>query len=57
VARAIAATVGDRLDARTLGLRLLPAIWSPSSAAAVASADSPAQALALLLVAPEFMRR
>lgn len=57
VARAIAATVGDRLDARTLGLRLLPAIWSPSSAAAVASADSPAQAMALLLVAPEFMRR
>ena len=57
VARAIAATVGDRLDARTLGPRLLPGVWSASSSASVARADSPAQALALLLVAPEFMRR
>ncbi len=44
-------------DARTLGPRLLPGTWSPTTAAAVARAESPAQGLALLLVAPEFMRR
>jgi len=57
VARAIAATVGDRLDARTLGPKLLPGVWSPASATAVARADTPTQALALLLVSPEFLRR
>jgi len=36
---------------------LMPGTWSPTTAAAVAKAASPAQALALLLVAPEFMRR
>ena len=57
VARAMASTVADRLDVRALGTRLLPGVWSGSSAAAIARADTPAQALALLLVAPEFLRR
>ena len=57
VARAMTAKIGDRLDARTLGPQVLPGVWSAASAAAVARAASPAQALALLLVAPEFMRR
>ena len=56
VAQRIAAAA-PTLDARTLGPRLMPGTWSPTTAAAVAKAASPAQALALLLVAPEFMRR
>ena len=56
VAQRLAAAV-PTLDARTLGPRLMPGTWSPGTAAAVAKADSPAQGLAMLLVAPEFLRR
>ena len=56
VAQRIAAVV-PAVDARTLGPKLMPGTWSPGTAAAVAKADSPAQGLAMLLVAPEFMRR
>ncbi len=51
------ATAVPAVDARTLGPRLMPGTWSPATAAAVAKADLPAQGLAMLLVAPEFMRR
>ncbi len=57
VAQRLAATIGDRLDARMLARRLLPGTLRPETSAAIARAASPAQALALLLVAPEFMRR
>ena len=57
VAQRMATTVGDRLDARTLAAQLLPGTLSPATAQAIARADSPGQGLALLLVAPEFMRR
>ena len=57
VAQRIASVVGDRLDARTLGPQVMPGVWSPATAAAVAKADSPSQGLAMLLVAPEFLRR
>ena len=57
VAQRIANAVGDRLDARVLGPQIMPGVWSPSTAAAIAKADSPAQGLAMLLVAPEFLRR
>lgn len=57
VAQRLASTVGDRLDARSLGVQLLPGTLSPATAQAIARADSPGQGLALLLVAPEFMRR
>jgi uncharacterized protein (DUF1800 family) len=57
VAQRVAAAVGDRLDARALGPQLMPGVWSPSTAAAIAKADSPSQGLAMLLVAPEFLRR
>jgi len=57
VARTVANAVGSRIDARALGPLLLPGVWSAASAAAVARADTPAQALALMLVAPEFLRR
>ncbi len=45
------------LDARSLAPRLLPGTLSAATAAAIARAESPAQGLALLLVAPEFLRR
>jgi uncharacterized protein (DUF1800 family) len=45
------------LDARALAPQLLPGTLNPATAQAIARADSPAQATALMLVAPEFMRR
>ncbi len=53
----IAALVGDRLDARSLAPRLLPGVLTAATAEAIARADSPQQGLALLLSAPEFLRR
>lgn len=44
-------------DARALAAQLFPAAVTPSTAQAIARAESPAQALALLLVSPEMMRR
>ncbi|MFM9828289.1 MAG: DUF1800 family protein [Sphingomonas sp.] len=57
VAGAFAARVAGRVDARTLAARLYPAAVSAPTAAALANAESPDQALALLLVAPETLRR
>ena len=45
------------LDARALAPKLLPGALSPATRTALANCESPAQALALLLVAPEFLRR
>ena len=45
------------IDARALAPKLLPGAVSPATATALANCESPAQSLALLLVAPEFMRR
>ena len=45
------------LDARALAPQLFPATLSPKTSQVIASAESPAQALALLLVSPEMMRR
>jgi len=56
-AERIASRTGGQIDARRLGPRLLPAQLSPGTQAAIARAESPAQGLALLLVAPEFLRR
>lgn len=44
-------------DARALAAQLFPAAVTPGTAQAIARAESPAQALALLLVSPEMMRR
>lgn len=58
VAERMAGRIGDRIDARSRAAAVLPgAALSAESAQAIARADSPAQGLALLLVAPEFMRR
>lgn len=45
------------VDARSLAPKILPGAVSPGTSTALANCESPAQALALLLVAPEFMRR
>jgi uncharacterized protein (DUF1800 family) len=48
---------GGRVDARKLGPAILPGSLSPATAEQIARAESPEQGLALLLVAPEFLRR
>lgn len=45
------------VDARALAAAMFPGALSPPTAEALRRADSPGQALALLLVAPEMMRR
>ena len=57
VASRIAAPLAASIDARSLAPRILPGTLSPATANAIARAESPAEGLALLLVAPEFLRR
>ena len=57
IASRIAAPLAASIDARSLAPRILPGTLSPATAAAIARAESPAEGLALLLVAPEFLRR
>ena len=57
VAQRLATASASRLDARALAGQLLPGTLTPATAQAIARADSPGQGLALLLVAPEFLRR
>ena len=56
-AERFAAKAPAAIDARALAAKLFPASVSPATAQALTNAESPAQALALLLVAPEMMRR
>ncbi len=56
-AERIASRTGGLIDARQLGPRLLPGALSAATTRAIARAESPGQGLALLLVAPEFLRR
>jgi uncharacterized protein (DUF1800 family) len=56
-AERIAMRTGGQIDARQLGPRLLPGAIGAPTEQAIARAESPAQGLALLLVAPEFLRR
>jgi uncharacterized protein (DUF1800 family) len=56
-ADAVGQRVGSRRDARQLAPQLLGSVLSAATGEAVARAASGAQALALLLAAPEFMRR
>jgi uncharacterized protein (DUF1800 family) len=46
-----------RIDARQLAPTILPGTLDPRTAEHIARAESPEQGLALLLVAPEFLRR
>lgn len=57
LANRIAGRVGDRADARKLAPLLLADALTPPTEQAVARADSPGQALALLFASPAFLRR
>ncbi|HVQ08973.1 MAG TPA: DUF1800 domain-containing protein [Allosphingosinicella sp.] len=56
-AERLAARAGGQADARALAPRILPGALSAATGQAIARAESPGQGLALLLVAPEFLRR
>ncbi|HSV50625.1 MAG TPA: DUF1800 domain-containing protein [Burkholderiaceae bacterium] len=57
-AQRLAEQAGNTVDARNLAPRVLPGgVLSEATAGAIARADSAGTALALLLVAPEFLRR
>jgi len=56
-AQRLVAPLGDTLDARTIGPRLIPASLTPATADQIDRAESPGSALALLLVSPDFLRR
>jgi uncharacterized protein (DUF1800 family) len=56
-AERIAGRVPNAPDARSLAPKLLGEALSPATAQALARAESPGQGLALLLAAPEFLRR
>ncbi|MBX3642499.1 MAG: DUF1800 domain-containing protein [Rubrivivax sp.] len=56
-AQRLASQAGAAADARALAPRVLPGALSESTAGAIARAESGRTALALLLVAPEFLRR
>lgn len=51
------ASRATNIDARALAPKLLPGTLTLATATALANCESPAQGLALLLVAPEFLRR
>lgn len=53
----IAQKVGNAVDPRQLAAAVLPGGGTPATLAAIGRAESPTDGLALLLVAPEFMRR
>jgi len=57
MAQRLAAPLGATIDARALAPRVLPGTLGEPTRKAIAAADSPATALALLLVSPEFLRR
>lgn len=57
VAQRIAQRTASTIDARTLAGKLFPDSLSPATSTALARAESGEQALALLLSAPEMMRR
>ena len=56
-AERFAARAGGAIDARALAPKLFPDAVSPATTQALSRAESPGQALALLLVSPEMMRR
>lgn len=57
VAQRIARRTAPAIDARQLAAQLFPGALSPATADALARAESGEQALALLLVSPEMLRR
>ncbi|HVJ00605.1 MAG TPA: DUF1800 family protein, partial [Sphingomonas sp.] len=56
-AERLAQRTRDLVDARARANALFPNALSPMTAQAIARAESPGQGVALMLVAPEFLRR
>jgi uncharacterized protein (DUF1800 family) len=57
LAQRLVAPLGDKLDARSLGDKLLMGAISQQTQTAIARSESASTGLALLLVSPEFLRR
>jgi uncharacterized protein (DUF1800 family) len=57
IAQQLAAPLAASVDARAVAPRILPASLSVSTREQITRAESPAGALALLLVSPDFLRR
>jgi uncharacterized protein (DUF1800 family) len=53
----LAAKAGNSVDARVLAPAVMPGLVSLATVQAIARCESPAEATALMLVAPEFLRR
>jgi uncharacterized protein (DUF1800 family) len=56
-AERMAARTRDTIDARARAAVLFPGALSATTSQAIARAESASQGVALMLVAPEFMRR
>ncbi|MFS0771125.1 DUF1800 domain-containing protein [Sphingomonas sp. 1P08PE] len=57
IAQRLAAPLGETVDARTIAPKIMPASLAPATAEQIARAESPAGAIALMLVSPDFLRR
>ena len=57
IAQRLTTPLGDAFDARRLAPAIMPASLAPATAEQIARAESPAGALALMLVSPDFLRR
>ncbi|MGI4879472.1 MAG: DUF1800 domain-containing protein [Janthinobacterium lividum] len=56
IAQRLAAPLGERIDARVIAPKIMPAL-SAATADQIARSESPAGAIALMLVSPDFLRR
>ncbi|WP_226896108.1 DUF1800 family protein [Polymorphobacter sp. PAMC 29334] len=56
IAQRLAAPLGERVDARVIAPKIMPAL-SAATASQIARSESPAGAIALMLVSPDFLRR
>ena len=57
IAQRLAAPLGDRVDARVVAPKIMPALLGTATADQIARSESPAGAVALMLVSPDFLRR
>ncbi|WP_081504333.1 DUF1800 family protein [Sphingomonas sp. PAMC 26621] len=57
LAQRLAAPLAESIDARVLAPKIMPASLSKATADQIARSESPAGALALMLVSPDFLRR
>ena len=57
IAQRLAAPLGERLDARIVAPKIMPGSLSAATAEQIARSESPAGAIALMLVSPDFLRR